>query len=645
MKIKRLLYILLVLALFPISSAAAEEYPYLPTFLKEEVVSQFKINTAGKTMLYERVNIFGDLDAWMIGWFDAESKIVTGITDNEDIIYYSKSYFNETAPADFTDMVSAQEGLEIARNFMYEIMPRTAFKLVSAKAYEYTFSQTHNGIRLLGRDATVVVDKRSGQVIYYKGFGQSGSSFELMERLITPEYAFELFYENIGTELVYNTVFDHNAKIKTLRPMYILNRSRLKAVDAQTGEIKKVVMHDYNYYYNDSYYNDNYYLDNNINTEEKNFVRDGSISASGYDINSLTGNILLGLYEDYSATITPGRLSFYSDIEGNENTLPVLKIDFVPTKYAVNTLEFSELFDEGNIQSFSNVESDTAFVFARAYVNAENGNLVDFETVQNADYVPNNNKYYNLYQINRFVLDVTQGQDLKYFGSLELNENEKMITYARYADGIRVIGEGVSLIYNSALNMITDYSLVLTKGEFISTEFMMSPGQLKPYVKQQLSLELFYADKDEKTKFVIYDATNKNIAFDPFTGMRIDRTESGATFLGSCSLGNEEYIINGAAVTAPPPVINSGRLFLPLGVVASRLGYEMSAGEEISLTNAKDIIKIIGDRCTINGEDFVIDLPPANISDNIYVSARSLRTLFGMYISWDIETDKIRLVR
>ena len=192
-------------------------------------------------MLYEKVNIYEDFDAWMIGWFDDSTKTIAGITDTEDIIYYNISGLGDSVISGSGKGISLKEGEKIAFDFLTDIMPLAELKLISSKAFEYTFADSHHSIPILGRTATVVVDKLSGQVIFYKGFGQTDCTFlNLTESLITPEHAFEKFYENIGLELVYNMVFDHSSRSKAIRPMYILNRSDFRAVDAQNGKIANI---------------------------------------------------------------------------------------------------------------------------------------------------------------------------------------------------------------------------------------------------------------------------------------------------------------------------------------------------------------------------------------------------------------------
>ena len=202
MKLKKIIYILLILTLLPLNIFAREEYPYLPTFLKDKVIKTFGIEIEDKTQLYEKVSIYGTFDAWMIAWFNDKQKIITGITDTEDIIYYSVSGFEENEDLSDGNEITSQQGEEIARGFISNILSWAEVKLVSSNAFEYKFAQTHNNIKILGREATVVVDKSTGKVSYYKGFGRTNPSFIEMTQIISKETAFNKFYmgNKIGVE-------------------------------------------------------------------------------------------------------------------------------------------------------------------------------------------------------------------------------------------------------------------------------------------------------------------------------------------------------------------------------------------------------------------------------------------------------------
>ena len=646
MKLKKLIYILIILALFPLYGVA-EDYPLLPTFLKEKVISAFGINTAGKTMLYEKVNIYDDFDAWMIGWFDDKTKIVTGITDTEDIIYYNITGFEDSASLHPGKEITSAEGEKTASDFLAHIIPAAEPKLIRSNSFEYEFADSYNSIPILGRRATVVVDKFSGNVIYYKGFGQTDCSFELLETLISHEHAFELFYDNIGLELVYNTVLNHSARTKAVRPMYILNRGDFKAVDAQTGKIISVSMHDYTYYYDDSFFNPRYYYDNNIFTEEKLFTPDGSVSASGFNMSEFLDMPGLNLSEGYCAKVVPGVLDFYKNANGIENRLAALQVDIVPTSHAMEIYRFCDKFDSRNLEWFNSVNSKAPLVFARAYVEAGSWRLLDLETVKNISYKPAHSPAPNLSDIDKFVKSSAGDETVTYYG-MQAAGNSHHIVYARYVGGVRVIGEGASVVYDSSVSGIIDYSLIAGNSDFLSTSFMKTPEQMKDLVKNEISPTLFYVDKNEHVKKVVYDISDTNVTFDPLTGERIDRLASeSAPVIAICQVGEDVYTLNGVPFSAPAPIISSGKLLVPVRVISAALGYEIKEESGNSLLlSSKDTVQLTPESniCLINGQELKLDFPPKNISGNIYVSAGSLRSLFGMFVQWDGITNKIYLV-
>lgn len=649
MKLKKLIYILLVIMLLP-CFAAAEEYPLLPTFLKEKVIAAFGINTAGKTMLYEKVNIYEDFDAWMIGWFDNTTKIITGITDTEDIIYYNISGIGNTQLQTSGNPITAREGEKVASDFLKRIMPVAEPVLTGSKAFEYTFADSCNSIPILGREATVVVDKFSGKVIYYKGFGQTECGFiKLSEGMITPEHAFEKFYENIGLELVYNIVFDHSARTKAVRPMYILNRSDYRVVDAESGKIVNIAMLDYNYYYNDDFFNPNYYYDNNIYTDELLFTPDGSVSASGYKISDFLNMPGLNLSEGYCARVVPGKLSYYTGSDGYAQTRDALRLDIVPTSHAIDIYKFCDKFDSGNPEWFKTVDCDTPLVFARAYVDAHTGRLLDFESVKNASFTAHTPIPVSSTEIDAFVRISAGDEALKYYGMQNPGDGLSHIVYARYSSGARVIGEGASVIYDESLGSITDYTLSVSDTDFLSPAFMKTPEQMKELVKKELSLSLFYVDKNKHSKFVVYDVNSRNIAFDPLTGDRVDRLENRVSpIIVVCTVGETGYTLNGSLFTAPAPTISFDKLYVPVSVIAAALGYTISAEQNgVVLSDGKETVTLFPDNsiCLLNSENFTLDSPPISRPETTYVSAGTLRSLFGMFIRWDSDTGKIYLIK
>ena len=182
---KKFIVILLIFALLPFGVFAAKQPAYLviPDRLLQISKAMLQIDDTDATLLYERVPITEEFGAWMVGWFWDNHKTVVGITDKGEIIYYNTAPLGPVAVYPDGPQISKEEGYEIVLDFLKIIMQGRTWKLKSAGAYEYEFSETHNGIPIFGHDATVVVDKSSGKVVYYKGFSTYESSFEIIGKM------------------------------------------------------------------------------------------------------------------------------------------------------------------------------------------------------------------------------------------------------------------------------------------------------------------------------------------------------------------------------------------------------------------------------------------------------------------------------
>ena len=429
--------------------------------------------------------------------------------------------------------------------------------------------------------------------------------------------------------------------------MYILNRSNFKAIDAQNGKTADITMYDYNYYYGDQYYDERYYYNNNIQTDEKVFTP-GEVIYNA-DISSVTESPYFSLSSGYVPRMVSGKLSYYSNANGSENSIDVIQINFVPSKFSRQRELFAQMFDEGNFSWLQSQLCDTALIFARAYIDAESGTLIDYVTLTNPDFSPSRAPSFNKSRVDRFVASAAKGYNMRHYGTLQLGKHEQLLCYARYHNGIRVIGEGVCVIYNSFLREVTGYCRVVTDSDFIPVSFMKTHSEMKSFFEQELSLGLYYADKNETSKFVIYDVTEPGIAFDPLTGNRIDRPYGDTGhIICTCSVGSEEYIFGGVPYIAAPPIISSDKLFVPLSAIAPLLGYTVSSDNgAILISDKSSVITLSQDSnvCTLNGEDISLDMPPLVLSDNIYVSAQSIREIFGLFISWNSDENLIYLIK
>ncbi|MGB8266127.1 MAG: stalk domain-containing protein, partial [Candidatus Velthaea sp.] len=102
--------------------------------------------------------------------------------------------------------------------------------------------------------------------------------------------------------------------------------------------------------------------------------------------------------------------------------------------------------------------------------------------------------------------------------------------------------------------------------------------------------------------------------------------------------------INGTATSfSPPPIVQAGRVFVPLRGVFERLGASVDyAGGTINATgNGRDITLQIGStQATVDGEIKTIDVAPFIVGESTFVPLRFISEALGAGVAWD-ETNRV----
>ncbi len=641
---KKLLILLLILFI-PFSTLAAEPYPVLPENLTEICLTRFGFDDTGSRVLYEKVPITGTFNAWMIGWFWDDYKIVIGITDEGDIIYFNRASLSGT-PADISSPVSTEEGFESALRFLDTALGPHNLRHTSSKGYTYHFSEYHNGIRVVGHDATVVVDKSTGEVYYYKGFGNYNAEYKILDRMISKSRAFDIYFENSTPELVYYTNFDSISRTKTVRPMYILPNLSPAAVEADSGNITPLLMYDYNYYYSDSYYDPKFDGNNSVNGNEGIF-EPADIYPKADVIVKLKNNFY-ALRMGYSFELCEGFMQFAGD-----RKIPVLQVNIAPENYSENIKDFSILYDRHDDDVIKQNPTHKEYIFARAYVNADTGEILSFSSLPSPGF-----KYIKPYgyknaelprRVSEFIVRASDKSDeLRLYSRTDTGKYTSVYTYARYVNDARVIGEGAVIEFNSYANDITGFYSNMSTAEFDSLEGIKTPSQIAEIMKNELTFGLCYTDDGEGVKKVVYDFTEKQASFDPVSGTRIDTFSADATAqIIICNVGVSEYTVNGQHVTASPPVVYQNKIYMPVRFLGESLGFEVGYADGLIILSSDDNTAIAEEGnliASVNGKTVVLSDSPVLIGDTVYISVATIRQLFGLQLRWDGETNKIFMI-
>lgn len=647
--LKKFLVILLILTLLPFGVFAAKQpaYPVIPNRLLQISKAMLQIDDTDATLLYERVPITDDFGAWMVGWFWDNQKIVVGITDDGEIIYYNTAPLGSVVTYPSGASITKEEGYKIVLDFLKIIMQGRTWKLKSAGAYEYEFSEIYNGIPIFGHDATVVVDKSTGKVIYYKGFSTYASSFERLGKMISKSYAYNIYFDNVGLELVYKTRYDDATQSKYIKPVYIFNNKNNNVIAVADGQVDQIKMYDYNAYYGDELFDERFDFDNNIRTDEAVFIAGGN-PATNEDIipEETVRDAFCSLASGYAFKSVKGTLKYYKTASSN-NEIPVWQVNIVPSVFKDGIDRFATMYDVGETDWLKNVETKKQFCFARAYVNAVTGEILEFKSVINEKY-PGGNTYTRDIAINRF-LPIATG---RYFDSIHLYGENKISSYisefgyARYENDMRVIGEGAVFTYNNKIGDITEYTLNVSS-EISPLYGIKTPAEMKELIKEKVPFEIIYVDKNSKEKYPVYSFRDKTAEFDPVTGNLMNQL-SGDEFstMFICEQASKKYSVNGIDKYSSSPIVHKEKLFLPIRFIAGELGYSVLWDKgTISIESNKGIIKIYPDgKYSLKESMFDLTEQQITIEGITYISLTDICNIFGMQSSWDIKTNKIYIL-
>jgi hypothetical protein len=113
----------------------------------------------------------------------------------------------------------------------------------------------------------------------------------------------------------------------------------------------------------------------------------------------------------------------------------------------------------------------------------------------------------------------------------------------------------------------------------------------------------------------------------------------GAPHAAGAQQAGVTVTINGSAVDfSPPPIIQAGRVFVPLRGVFERLGASVvySQGTINATGNGRDISLQIGStQATVNGQTQTIDVAPFIVGASTFVPLRFVSEALGATVDWD----------
>lgn len=471
---------------------------------------------------------------YTLSWADKDYKIgnmqVTVEADG-NIISYSKNMYNNGYT--ILAKVSYNEGLKAAKDFMAKIkVPYTdRLKLeeetdrTQDNQFVYIFDEYVNGIKVKDRKVGVYVNKQSGEVDFFSGLSTYDGSYGNNTPKLSLEKAKIEYLNKIGISLVYNLNYDYKTKKINSFPVYAINNSEDKVIDALTGEVL-VPQRERAIYY-----------------DSMNMKKEATMTAA-----------------DKGAGLTPQEQQVVDEVKGlltkeeaksaAERFFPKIK-DVPITNAGLYKSEYDNRYvwsiamentDQSNLKDLPATKIKTMIAAGDTKglppyvlknisisVDAKTGEVLSYYYYTNSDdQKPKISQDEAKTKSEAFLKSIAKEK----FSQTKYDPSEEIVrplavedqspyinfTYKRIVNGIPVNGNGLNVTYDAVNDEVRNYSVSWNELTFKSVSNVIS----KQKVVDKIGLELMYVSKDKKNKVLAYAHDNSYMAFDPFTGIRVN---------------------------------------------------------------------------------------------------------------------------
>ncbi len=463
----------------------------------------------------------GKEDIYALYWSDKEGKVgslqVTA-ERNGNIISYSKNMYQSKYT--ILAKISYEEGLKVAKDFLVKIKApyANALKLTQetkrtqSEDYVYQFDEYIKGVKVLDRKVRISVDKNTGEVKYFNGLETYKGSYGNEVPSISLDRAKEAYINKIGISLAYNLYYDYQNKSVKSFPLYLTQNDERKGIDAKMGEVITPLREDVMYYNGDKMAQTEaavkYETGGGLTPQEQAVVDE----VKGL----MTKEEAKAQAEKYFPRIKGVSISnaslFKNDYEDQYIWSLAMKQTDATKKVAVAEVSMNDI----NVT----VDAKTGDVLSYYFYSNDQEGETSTQMKLSEDKVKEKveaflkqvakDKYaYIKYQETKQALDPRP---------LSAENPYANYYYVRMANGIPVNGNGLYVTYDALRDEVTGYSTSWNQVHFKAVTNVKD----KVAIVDQLGLELMYISKDADHKVLAYVHEERNMAFDPFTGERVN---------------------------------------------------------------------------------------------------------------------------
>lgn len=448
-------------------------------------------------------------DIYFFHWMTKDNdsiNIYVSVEKDGNIINYSGNNYTYRGEQSFLAKVSYEKGLENAKDFITkieapykdELRLSEQANITQGTEYDYVFDHYVNGIKVKDRKVEVFVNKQTGEVIEFRGPRTYKGTYGNSQAKLSLDAAKKAYIEKIEIPLVYRLYYDYEKESTRSFPAYIVYNTSNKAIDAITGEVITP-------------YSDNSHM------------WEASKSAEAGDVAMGKGE--LSPQEQKAVDETQLLLSKYEAKQKAQQYFPRIK---------ESKIQDATLTKRGNEQQYVwelYLLNENPHQTIYLSINAMTGEILSYRCY--VDYL-NEGKNVNeevkeeviKEKVESFLKNIAKE---KYPLTRYNNGNQEMVItaseeetysiyeYERLVNGISVMGDGLTVVYDKQLDEITVYYNVWNDTNFKDIKGAVGEDKIADHI----GLELMYIDKDKNHKVLAYAHDEQIMAFDPFTGNRI----------------------------------------------------------------------------------------------------------------------------
>ncbi|WP_027398350.1 YcdB/YcdC domain-containing protein [Anaerovorax odorimutans] len=440
---------------------------------------------------------------WDLTWSNKENdkEIYVVVSNDGYLLRYSKNLYNDNN--DGLGSITKEMAIKTAEEFLLKARPDLAKKMKlketsdsNTSIFNFEYQLYENNIPVDFMEATVEIDKFTGEVIDYYGLDSTFPSFPDKDGIIDKETAKKTFLDNSGVQLKYYSYYDGKKESLKIFPAYSVSNKN-KAVDAKTGEFVNI-------YYGDIY---------------------GSTSMKEASMDTAAGNELtreeLEAIDNVSSLISKEKAESLcrSIVPGITSSMKVtnshLTKNYIDKEQYIWRIGFDKAFAKLNAKSGKLI----SFYIYRDYDNDVKGGISKEKAQSIAESFAkkiDNEKFEqtSLGEDSQIVPYVNEEDDLRDYS----------FKYERIVNGIPFADNSINITVNKADGKILQYDCKwYDNAEFPSIDKAMVKDKAFDTYDKYCNYDLMYVKTDKDKSSLVYTFRDSvNYYIDPVTGEKLD---------------------------------------------------------------------------------------------------------------------------